>query len=102
MRKDKEDKKDYRHEKNWVTTLLLTLFVGYIGLHRFYLGKPFTGLFYLFTFGGFVIGYTIDFFRIAAVDKSLLRKDQKWVGKPIDSVKVLPDGSKKWSSIILL
>lgn len=34
------------------------------GLHRFYLGKPLTGLLWLFTFGLFAVGQIVDLIRI--------------------------------------
>ncbi len=42
-----------------VAWLLLT-FLGFFGIHRFYLGKWPTGLLYLFTFGLFGVGYLYD------------------------------------------
>ena len=83
------------HEIKWGRMILMCTTLGVFGIHRFYLGKPFTGLFYFFTFGGFFIGYLIDVIRIMCVDESILKKNQKWVEKPIDSVEELPDGSKK-------
>jgi len=38
----------------------LTLFGGALGFHRFYMGKPFTGLLYLFTGGLFGLGWFVD------------------------------------------
>ena len=43
---------------------LLLIFGGVFGLHRFYLGKPGTGLLYLFTGGFFTLGLIYDFFTL--------------------------------------
>lgn len=47
----------------WIA-LLLCLFVGPAGGHRFYVGKIGTGIMYLFTGGLFGIGSIVDFFSI--------------------------------------
>lgn len=47
--------------------LWLLCFVGLCGLHRFYLGRPLTGLLYLFTFGLLGIGQLIDLFLIPSM-----------------------------------
>ena len=39
---------------------ILLLFFGYMGIHRFYQAKIFTGLIYFFTFGLFGVGYIYD------------------------------------------
>jgi len=49
-----------RGDKSKVLTVILWLFLGGIGIHRFYLGYPFIGLLYLFTGGLFGIGWIID------------------------------------------
>ncbi|MEY3182190.1 MAG: hypothetical protein RLZ35_175 [Pseudomonadota bacterium] len=47
-------------EKSAVVTLLLCIFFGSFGIHRFYVGKWFTGILMLITFGGFGIWYLVD------------------------------------------
>lgn len=42
------------------TALLLAILFGYLGIHRFYVGKIWTGLLYLCTFGLFVLGWGFD------------------------------------------
>lgn len=49
---------------NKTVSLLLCLFAGYLGAHKFYEGKTVMGIVYLFTFGFFFIGVMIDFFVI--------------------------------------
>jgi len=46
--------------KDVVVAYLLWFFLGMIGAHRFYLGHAGMGILYLFTFGGFGIGWIID------------------------------------------
>ena len=52
-------------EKNIVVALLLSFFLGYFGIHRFYTGKIGTGVLMIFTFGGLGIWYLIDLVLIA-------------------------------------
>ena len=47
----------------WIA-LLLCVFFGWLGVHRFYEGKVFTGLLYLCTLGFFGIGWIVDIVRL--------------------------------------
>jgi len=50
--------------KSRLTALILVTFpmTGILGVHRYYVGRPFTGLLYTFTVGLFSIGWLIDIF----------------------------------------
>ena len=49
-----------KSEKSWLATLLLCIFFGGIGLHRFYAGKIGTGILQLVTCGGCGIWALVD------------------------------------------
>lgn len=54
----------YRKPKNKWTALLLCLFLGFFGAHKFYEGRTGMGIVYLFTGGLFGIGWIIDIFSL--------------------------------------
>jgi TM2 domain-containing membrane protein YozV len=51
-----------RYDYN-VAWILLT-FLGVLGVHRFYMGKWFTGILYLLTGGLFLVGYIYDYWTL--------------------------------------
>ena len=50
--------------KDWLTALLLCLFLGIFGGHRFYVRKNGTAILWLFTGGMFGLGWFIDLILI--------------------------------------
>ena len=52
-------------DKTKLVALLLCIFLGTIGVHRFYVGKIGTGIVWLLTGGVFCIGWIIDIIKIA-------------------------------------
>lgn len=54
--------------KSWLVALLLCIFVGGIGIHRFYLGYTTIGIIQLLTLGGCGVWALIDLIRIVIRD----------------------------------
>ena len=61
-----QSKQKGKSDKSFIATLLLCVFFGFLGIHRFYVGKIGTGLIWLFTGGLFGIGYITDIVLITA------------------------------------
>lgn len=53
-----------KSDNEWLVTLLLCLFLGGLGVHRFYVGKFGTGILQLITLGGCGIWTLIDLVMI--------------------------------------
>ncbi len=64
-------------EKSRLVTLILGGWFGWLGAHRFYVGKTGTAILWLFTFGLFGIGYFVDAIMI------ILGKFYDKSGKPV-------------------
>ncbi|QJD58114.1 TM2 domain-containing protein [Pseudomonas sp. gcc21] len=59
---------------------LLWIF-GFMGAHRFYYGKPWTGTLWFFTLGLFFIGWIVDLFLIPSMDD---KADRRFRSGPIN------------------
>lgn len=55
---------DMVSDKSWMTTLLLSFFLGGLGADRFYVGKTGSGVAKLLTCGGLGVWALIDFIMI--------------------------------------
>ncbi len=51
-------------QKDWLTALLLNIFLGGLGAHRFYTGHTGTAVVQLFTLGGCLVWAIIDLVAI--------------------------------------
>jgi len=52
-------------DKKKKTALLLCIFLGWLGIHYFYVGRWGKGFLYMFTIGFFVFGWWFDIYKIA-------------------------------------
>lgn len=66
-------------DKNWLTLLLLYLFLGWLGFHRFYAGKIVSGVFFVLTVYGLGIWGLIDF--ISIITKNFKDADGRYIRK---------------------
>ena len=51
-------------DNTWLVTLLLCFFLGFLGIHRFYVGKSGTGFLQIITIGGLGIWVLVDLIMI--------------------------------------
>lgn len=59
-KKDSKKRPNQTQEKHFIVAFLLFWFLGFLGIHRFYLGYNGMGVLYLFTAAIFGIGWIID------------------------------------------
>lgn len=52
-------------DKKRLTALLLCTILGSLGLHRFYVGRNLSGVLFLVTLGGFIVGGVFDVIMIS-------------------------------------
>jgi hypothetical protein len=64
MTLDHQDAPPEKFSTGTAFLLWLTCLIGLCGVHRLYLGKTFSGILYLFTFGLFGVGQVIDLMRL--------------------------------------
>lgn len=64
-----------------VTVGYICWLFGFLGMHRFYYGKRWTGTLWFFTLGLFLIGWIIDVFLIPSMDR---QADNKYTEGPLD------------------
>ncbi|MFM7605442.1 MAG: NINE protein [Prosthecobacter sp.] len=56
-------------------------FFGFTGSHRFYFGRPKTGILWFLTGGLFLIGWIVDLFLIPSMDRDA---DRRYTSGPIE------------------
>jgi TM2 domain-containing membrane protein YozV len=82
--------KDGMHSKGVAYLLWLGWPLGLGGLHRFYLGRPISGFFYLITWGFLGIGQLIDLFRMPRLVREenlkLLREEAEVLGGAVGAL----------------
>jgi len=59
----------HHHQTHSMLFGYLTWIFGFLGMHRFYYGKPISGTIYFFTLGLFFIGWIVDLFLIPGMDR---------------------------------
>lgn len=70
------------------TSLILCIFLGYLGAHKFYEKKYGLGIVYLFTFGIFGIGWIVDCVKLATATSNSNKVESIAPSQSIPDVKV--------------
>ena len=94
----------YSQKSYWIT-LLLAIFLGTFGIHRFYTGRKLTGILYLLTLGGVGIGWMVDIILVATgmfldqegniIQRAEHRKQEHNIRPQSVEVSEVPKDSKK-------
>ena len=71
----------YPHSTHSTAIGYIVWLFGFTGSHRFYFGKPITGIIWFFTLGLLGIGWLIDLFLIPGMDRAA---ERKYASGPID------------------
>lgn len=80
-------------QTNPIIELLLCIFLGFFGVHRFYAGKTKSGVLYLFTIGLFGAGWLID--TVLIIMRIVKSKQPVTVSKPSENHVVPVSGPHK-------
>ncbi len=70
-----------RQESHSVAMGYILWIFGFMGMHRFYYGKPISGTIYFFTLGLVGIGWLVDLFLIPGMDREA---DLRFAPGPLD------------------
>ncbi|XCN71835.1 MAG: NINE protein [Candidatus Electrothrix aestuarii] len=70
-----------KRDTHSVTIGYILWIFGFMGMHRFYYGKPISGTIYFFTLGLLGIGWIVDLFLIPGMDSEA---DLRFAPGPID------------------
>lgn len=90
-----DEKQEVEVQKNRNTALILCVFLGYFGAHKFYEGKIGMGILYLCTGGLFCVGWIIDIIDLA-------RKPEKYFVLKKEAPKEKQGGRLKWIIIAIV
>jgi TM2 domain-containing membrane protein YozV len=67
-----------KEKETWVA-YLLWFFLGFAGIHKFYLGKTGWGILYFLTGGLFMIGWLLDLFLLPSQVRHANEELRQWV-----------------------
>lgn len=82
---EKKSEKSLKSKKLRLSALLLAIFLGELGIHRFYVKKIGTGILWFLTFGCFGIGWLVDLIMI--ISGEFKTKDGQLILKWINTSK---------------